>query len=61
MIIVKEQYGYKNPKSIEYDLSAFTTIEPHKKLFKQKKSDGCCYEITKKIIASKSKLPILWE
>lgn len=48
MIIIKEQYGYKKPLSIDYDLSAFTTIEPHKKLFKQKKSDGCCYEITKK-------------
>ena len=47
MIIIKEQYGYKNPKSIEYDLSAYTTIEPHKKLFKQKKSYGCCYEVTK--------------
>ena len=47
MIIIKEQYGYKNPKSIEYDLSGYTTIEPHKKLFKQKKSDGCCYEITR--------------
>lgn len=47
MIIIKEQYGYKNPKSIDYDLSVYTTIEPHKKLFKQKKSDGCCYEITK--------------
>jgi 5-methylcytosine-specific restriction enzyme subunit McrC len=47
MIIIKEQYGYKNPKSIKYDLSGYTTIEPHKKLFKQKKSDGCCYEITK--------------
>lgn len=48
MIIIKEQYGYKNPKSIEYDLSGYTSIVPHKKLFKQKKSDGCCYEITKK-------------
>lgn len=48
MIIIKEQYGYKNPLPIDYDLSAFTTIEPHKKLFKQKKSAGCCYEITKK-------------
>ena len=47
MIIIKEQYGYKNPKSIEYDLSGYTTIEPHKKLFKQKKNDGCCYEVTK--------------
>ncbi len=47
MIIIKEQYGYKNPKSIEYDLSGYTTIESHKKLFKQKKSDGCCYEVTK--------------
>lgn len=47
MIIIKEQYGYKNPKSITYDLSAYTTIGPHKKLFKQKKSNGCCYEITK--------------
>ncbi|MBW3518063.1 McrC family protein [Flavobacterium sp. NKUCC04_CG] len=47
MIIIKEQYGYKNPKSIEYDLSAYTTIEPHKKLFKQKKSNGFCYEVTK--------------
>lgn len=47
MIVIKEQYGYKNPKSIEYDLSDYTTIEPHKKFFKQKKSDGCCYEITK--------------
>lgn len=48
MIIIKEQYGYKSPLPINYDLSAFTTIEPHKKLFKQKISDGCCYEITKK-------------
>lgn len=48
MLIIKEQYGYKNPLPIDYDLSAYTTIEPHKRLFKQKKSDGCCYEITKK-------------
>lgn len=48
MIIIKEQYGYKKPLPIDYDLSAFITIKSHKKLFKQKKSEGCCYEITKK-------------
>ncbi len=47
MLIINEQYGYRKPKSIDYDLSKFSTIEPHRKLFKQKKSDGCCYEVTK--------------
>jgi len=47
MLIIKEHHGYKKPKSIEYDISVLSTVVPHKKLFKQKKSDGCCYEITR--------------
>jgi 5-methylcytosine-specific restriction enzyme subunit McrC len=47
MIVINEQYGYKKPKVIKYDLSEYKSIEPHKKLFKQKKGEGCCYEVTK--------------